>query len=89
MENLTFNFWVENKKSEKRVYFAADLRQAFNKWLKTKEKSWLVYYSLEMIIRDFIATKNGGLNAVGDEKQFDNLYRILKLEYNKFRNEVV
>jgi hypothetical protein len=75
--NPAFTFWIENKVANKRVFFISDIRQLFQKWLRTKETDWLEYYDSTAIVSSFIADKNG-LNAVGEPKEFEEIRRLLK-----------
>jgi hypothetical protein len=85
--NQVFKFWVENKLSQERNFFVSDIRQLFQKWLLTKEISWLKYYSSQDVVLSFISDKNG-LNAVHDLKDTDEIVRMLKPDYKNIVNGI-
>lgn len=79
--NPVFTFWIENKISQERKFFASDIRQLFQKWLvNKKDVEWIKYYGAESVIQSFIAAKDG-LNSAFEISELEELIRLLKPDY--------
>ena len=76
--NPVFTLWIGN--SEKTKFFISDIKNVFKKWLSDHSKTFLEYYKSEMIVLFFLADKKG-LNATWNQKDFKELYRLMKPDY--------
>lgn len=80
--NPSFKFWIDNKTANERVFFVSDLKQVFEKWLRTRDRDWLDYYDSRSIILYFVTDKSG-LSSTIDQKDTQELVRLLKPELQK------
>jgi hypothetical protein len=78
-----FDFWKDNRNDQHHQKTADELKALFSEWLKTKEQSWLEYYSSDRVVRAFLTDK-AGISSVFDENQFPEMYDALKPLYIEY-----
>lgn len=78
--NPAFTFYRENKTTQEVKYFVSDLRNMFQKWLRTKEREWLEYYDTYMVVSTFLTAKDG-VNSTYNNSEIDEIVRLLKPDY--------
>lgn len=86
MENeIKFKFWKENKVANLFQLSESELVNAFKEWLPKRKQEWIAFYGTEIIINDFISSKDG-LNSVTELDALDLIYDLLKpilLDYER------
>lgn len=82
-----FNFWKDNEINQHHLKTEDELKQLFKDWLPTREIAWLNYYNSERIIRYFLTDKTG-VSSVFEEREFDDMYWLLKPVYMDYMVEV-
>lgn len=87
MSQRQFTFWRENRTDQEHEKTESQLITAFQNWLPLKEVSWLNYYSSDVIIRSFITSKEG-INSVFEEKDYQEMYELLKPVYMEYMKTV-
>lgn len=85
----TFNFWKENKKSGFFQLTENELTSEFEKWLPTKDKEWLEYYSISDCVNIFVME---ALTAIGntddDFAEYQIMCELLKPVRRKFLEQM-
>lgn len=78
----TFTFWKDNRTDGEYQMTVSQLKVKFFKWMKTKEKDWLAYYSAQLV-KIFIGDKTG-LSSAFNLSDFDDMNQAMieaKWEY--------
>lgn len=85
--NPVFTIWIGNHNSQKLNIFISDLRTKINKWLFSKERTWIECTPNDMIVAMFLADKEGA-NCTYEKKDFPELSRLLSLDIKNHMNRI-
>lgn len=85
--NPIFTIWIGNERSQKLDVFISDLRTKMNKWLFSKERTWIQNTPNDYIVSLFLADKDGA-NCTYNKNDFPELSRLLSLDIRNHMNRL-
>lgn len=80
MAEKSFDFYIENKISQKKTLTSTELKQQFEAWLKEQDAEWAEYLMSDQVILIFL-TGDKGLNATPEREQLPEIMKLLKPIY--------